>query len=60
MALYEVRDLAGRKLVIEAKDSNRAKRLACKKWGLKASDHWCGMSILKARKIAAEGGYIND
>ncbi|MGB9858868.1 MAG: hypothetical protein ACPLQP_02895 [Moorellaceae bacterium] len=51
MALYEVRDLAGRKLVIEANSSTQAKSLACKKWGRKASDYWCGITSLRAKKL---------
>jgi len=51
MAMYEVRDLAVRKLVVEANSSTQAKRLACKRWRRKASDYWCGITTLTARRL---------
>ncbi|CEP67136.1 Uncharacterized [Moorella glycerini] len=51
MPQYEVKAPSGRKLVVEARDSSQAKRLACKKWGIKPSDYWCGVTSLKARKV---------
>ena len=40
-----------RQITIEAPNSAKAKRLACKFWGIKPNDEWCGVSALKARKI---------
>jgi hypothetical protein len=44
-----------REIVIEAKNSIQAKRKACRFWGIKPSDPWCGLSALKARKIKESG-----
>jgi len=40
-----------RKITIEAKTSNQAKRKACKYWRIKPSDKWCGINSLKASMI---------
>lgn len=38
-------------LTVQAKNSDQAKRKACKYYGLKASDLWCGMSCFSARRV---------
>ena len=38
-------------LTVQAKNSDQAKRIACKFYGLKASDLWCGMSCFTARRV---------
>ena len=43
-----------REIVIEAKNSTQAKRMACKCLGIKPSDKWCGISGMKAIKIEPE------
>jgi len=39
-----------REIVIEAKNSIQAKRKACRYWGIKPSDKWCGITALTARR----------
>ena len=51
---YIVTSPGEREIVIEAKNSIQAKRLACKYWGIKPSDPWCGISGMKAIKIEPE------
>lgn len=48
---YIVTSPGGREVEIEAKNSTQAKRQACKYWGIKPSDKWCGLSALTARKL---------
>lgn len=40
-----------REITVEAPNSTKAKQLACKFWGIKPSDEWCGVSVLKVTKI---------
>lgn len=48
---YLVISPGGREIEIEAGNSTQAKRKACKLWGIKPSDKWCGVSSLIARRI---------
>jgi hypothetical protein len=52
MAKYFVKNVSGRTLTVEAKDSTQAKRKACKYWGFKPSDYWLGITSMHARRIA--------
>ena len=52
---YLVTSPGERVIAIEAKNSIQAKRKACRYWGIKPSDSWCGLSALKARKIKESG-----
>lgn len=36
---------------VEAKNSTQAKRKACKFFGIRPGDPWCGMSAMTAKKI---------
>lgn len=45
---------AGREITIEAQNSTQAKRKACKHWGIKTGDKWCGITALTARRIKEE------
>lgn len=49
---YKVTSPSEREIIIEANSSYEAKKLACKFWGIKPSDKWCGISVLKAYKIS--------
>lgn len=51
MDAYEVISPGGRKFICVAKDSRDAKRQACRFWGIRPSDRWCGITALKAKKI---------
>lgn len=48
---YLVTSPGERTITVEAQNSTQAKRKACRFWGIKPSDSWCGLSALKARKI---------
>ena len=49
--LYLVTSPGGRELHIWATNSNSAKRAFCKAHGIKASDYFCGVPALSARKL---------
>lgn len=49
--LYEVTSPGGRKIIVEAKNSTQAKRLACRRWGIKANDSWSGVTSMQAKLI---------
>ncbi len=51
---YIVTSPGGREVEIEARNSTQAKRKACRFWGIKPSDPWCGVSTMRARKIEIE------
>jgi hypothetical protein len=55
MPLYEVGVKWDRKIRIEAKNSNDAKRKFCKLTDRKFNDYWCGASILSAKKVKEDG-----
>ena len=38
-------------LTVQAKNATEAKRIACKIYGLKPSDFWCGLSCFTARRL---------
>jgi len=40
--------------IIEANNSNQAKRKFCKLWGISPSDPWHGISTMHARKLTEE------
>lgn len=52
---YLVTSPGERTITVEAQNSTQAKRQACRFWGIKPSDPWCGMPALKARKIKESG-----
>lgn len=52
---YLVTSPGEQEITVNAENSEQAKRLACKHWGISPSDSWCGMSALKARRIRDEG-----
>ena len=54
MFWYEVKSVGGRTLITQAKDSQQAKRDACKHWGIKPSDYWSGLTSLKARRLTED------
>jgi hypothetical protein len=47
---YIVTSPGGREVEIEAQNSSQAKMKACRYWGIKPSDKWCGITALKARR----------
>ena len=55
MNTYLVVSPGERELVVNAKNSTQAKRIACREWGIRPGDKWCGIPGLHARKIK-EGG----
>jgi len=48
---YIVASPGERTITVEAQNSTQAKRKACRYWGIKPSDKWCGITALKARRI---------
>lgn len=54
MNVYEVSSPGGSKRLIIAKDSTAAKREYCRKLGIKPADYWCGVTVLKARRVREE------
>jgi hypothetical protein len=50
--IYEVEGPRGRKESIPAKNSGEAKRIYCRRHGISPSDYWCGVTSLKAKRIA--------
>ncbi len=52
---YLVESPGGREVLIKAKNSNQAKRQACRYWGYKPNDPYCGITAMKARKIEMKG-----
>ena len=50
MYKYKVTSPGGREFTCIAKNSTDAKRQACKFWGIRVNDYWCGVSALKAKK----------
>jgi hypothetical protein len=48
---YIVTSPGGREVEVEAQNSTQAKRKACRYWGIKPSDKWCGITALTARRI---------
>jgi hypothetical protein len=40
-----------RKIIVEADNSDKAKRKACKAFGIKVSDRWCGLKGMHASKV---------
>lgn len=38
-------------ITVQAKNATQAKREACKIFGIKASDFWCGLSCFTAHRI---------
>ncbi|MEG6613729.1 hypothetical protein V6C42_12815 [Pseudoclostridium thermosuccinogenes] len=51
---YIVTSPSEREITVDAKNSTQAKRIACKAWGIRTSDKWCGMSALRARRVKDE------
>lgn len=52
---YIVTSPSEREIVIESKSVNQAKRQACKFWGIKPGDPWCGITAMKAKKLEMKG-----
>lgn len=48
---YLVTSPGERTITVEAQNSIQAKRKACRFWGIKPSDPWCGLSAMTAKKI---------
>ena len=53
-ALYLVKNSSGRTLHVWAASGDQAKRAYCREYGIKASDYWCGVRSLTARKLKPE------
>lgn len=52
---YDVIAPSGRRIRIKgAKDARQAKRRACREWGSKPGDKWCGIQGLQAFKVREE------
>lgn len=49
-----VESVGGRKLHVWATSSGQAKRTFCRELGIKASDYWCGVRTMTARKLRPE------
>lgn len=43
-----------REVTVEASNSTAAKRMACKFFGIKPADPWCGVSAMTARKAGGK------
>ncbi|WP_217958152.1 hypothetical protein [Acutalibacter muris] len=52
--LYLVSGPSGCKLHIWATSGDQAKRAYCREYEIKASDYWCGVRSLTARKLKPE------
>lgn len=52
--LYLVESPGGRKLHVWAVSGDQAKRIYCREYGIKASDYWCGVRSMTARKLKPE------
>lgn len=37
--------------IVQAKNATQAKRIVCRMLGIMASDFWCGLSCLTARRL---------
>ena len=48
---YIVTSPGERTITVEAQNSTQAKKEACKFWGIKPNDEWCGITALTARRI---------
>ena len=48
---YLVTSPGERTITVEAQNSTQAKKQACRYWGIKPSDPWCGLSAMTAKKI---------
>ncbi|NLG85172.1 MAG: hypothetical protein GX493_11335 [Firmicutes bacterium] len=55
MPVYQVRDLAGQISLVEARTTEEAKRLVCKRRGIRPDDYWVGTRTMTARRIKEEG-----
>lgn len=53
-SLYLVSGSSGLQLRIWAASGDQAKRAYCREYGIKASDYWCGVRSLTARKLKPE------
>lgn len=51
---YIVTSPSEEEVEVEAQNSTQAKRKACKHWGIKTGDKWCGITALTARRIKEE------
>ncbi|CAB3391623.1 hypothetical protein [Kyrpidia spormannii] len=58
--LYEVKSPNGPWMPFWAYDSRDAKRQYCKMRGLRPSDHWTGMGMLRARKVKSNGSLAEN
>lgn len=48
---YEITCIGGSTTYIKARNSQQAKRKACKEWGFKPNDYWTGISSLTAQRV---------
>lgn len=51
MYTYIVSHWSRGSITVQAKDATQAKRIACRMFGVKLSDSWCGLSCFKARRL---------
>lgn len=52
--LYIVKSIGGNEFRTWATSSDKAKRIYCRFYGIKANDYWCGVRALTARKLGPE------
>ena len=50
-AIYLVTSPSGTRLHVNADSGDQAKRIYCREFGIKASDYYCGVRALTARKL---------
>lgn len=53
-AIYLVTSPSGTRLHVKAASGDQAKRIYCRELGIKASDYYCGVRALTARKLKPE------
>ena len=49
--IYLVTSPGGTRLYVKAASGDQAKRIYCREFGIKASDYYCGIHALNARKL---------
>lgn len=48
---YKVISAGGEEFTCIAKNATDAKRQACRFWGIKQNDTWCGVSAMRAERV---------
>ena len=51
MYTYVVNHWSRGSITVEAANATQAKRVACRLYGIKPSDSWCGLSCFTAHRI---------